>query len=37
VRMLRLFFYSVIAAGALKTVWPFGAADFTGSSLLVGA
>jgi hypothetical protein len=31
------FFSSFIAAGAFKTVWPFGVADFTGFSLLVGA
>jgi len=30
------FFPSIFAAGALKTVWPFGSADFTGSSVLAG-
>jgi len=31
------FFSSFFAADALKTVWPSGTVDFTGSSLLVGA
>jgi hypothetical protein len=30
------FFPSIFAAGALKTVWPFGPADFTESSVLAG-